>query len=362
MRFNRRQLRGLGILFLGGQIKRVSDRLFLVKSQSGTAHYRVRWRGGRWRCECDDYQKTRKPCKHCYSVQAFLDLPNVLLANSQATEKKCPHCKSGKISRDGRRQNLGGTVQMYECRECGAYFSDTPVSKTKGNNTGLFIIALDLYAKKVSTRDISHHIAQVYGVRKAPTTIHFWVQKFERLAASVSNKEKLKVGDRWLADEMVVRVRGRRMYLWNVLDYQTRQLIASLLTKGRGTAEARRVLTLAIQKAGKDPKVLVSDALGSYTSGLKEMNKPGIKHLAHTALSKKRGNQRVERYHSTVRAWERAHRRTGNADGTQFTGFGSYYYNKVRPHSVLGHPPSGEEREPGWLSVLAKGRKVRKGS
>ena len=149
MRFSRRQLRGLGILFAGGQIKRVTDRLFLVKSQSGTSQYRVRWRRGRWRCECDDYRKTSKTCKHCYSVQAFLDLPNVLLANSQATEKKCPHCKSGKISRDGRRQNLGGTVQMYECRECGAYFSDTPVSKTKGNNTGVKAETLRRTAKEL---------------------------------------------------------------------------------------------------------------------------------------------------------------------------------------------------------------------
>ena len=274
MRFNRRQLRGLGILFLGGQIKRVTDRLFVVKSQSGSAHYKVGWRRGRWRCECDDYRKTRKPCKHCHSVQALLDLPNVLLANSQAVEKKCPHCKSGKINRDGRRQNLGGTVQMYVCKKCGTYFSDTPVSMTKGNNTGLFIIALDLYAKKVSTRDISDHFVQVYGVRKAPSTIHFWVQRFERLAVSIAKKEKLVVGDRWLADEMVVRVRGRRMYLWNVLDYKTRQLIASLLTKGRGTNEARKVLAEAIRKAGKDPKVLVSDALGSYGSGLAEMHKP----------------------------------------------------------------------------------------
>ena len=243
-------------------------------------------------------------------------------------------------------------MQMYVCKKCGTYFSDTPVSMTKGNNTGLFIIALDLYAKKVSTRDISDHFVQVYGVRKAPSTIHFWVQRFERLAVSIAKKEKLVVGDRWLADEMVVRVRGRRMYLWNVLDYKTRQLIASLLTKGRGTNEARKVLAEAIRKAGKDPKVLVSDALGSYGSGLAEMHKPGIKHLARTALSKKRGNQRIERFHSTVRAWEKAHKRTGNKKGTQFEGF-RLYYNHLRSHSAVGHPPT-EQSPSSWLAVVTR--------
>ena len=364
MRFSRRQLRGLGILFAGGQVKRVTDRFFLVKSQTRDVTYGVRWWRGKWRCQCDDCQKTRKPCKHCYSVQALLDLPNVMLANAQATERKCPQCGSQEVRRDGRRQNLTGPVQMYQCRECGAYFRNTPVSSTKGNTTGLFIIALDLYAKKVSTRDISDHFVQVYGVRKAPSTIHFWVQRFERLAVSIAKKEKLNVGNRWLADEMVVRVRGRRMYLWNILDHKTRQLIASLLTNGRGTAEARRVLAEAIRRAGKNPKALVTDALGSYSTALAEMHKPSIKHLTHTALSKKRGNQRIERFHSTVRAWEKAHKRTGNGSGQQFTGY-RFYYNRVRGHSAVGHPPSEGGRNTGWMKVLVEQetkRRQRKGS
>jgi hypothetical protein len=42
MRFSQRELRGLGIVAIGGQIQRLNDKLFFVKSQGATdASYQV---------------------------------------------------------------------------------------------------------------------------------------------------------------------------------------------------------------------------------------------------------------------------------------------------------------------------------
>ena len=76
-----RQLRGMEIVARGGQVRCVSDSEYLVRSQSTDTWYRVRRRKGRWLCECTDYLKKRKPCKHAHAVTFLLRLPEVLLAN-----------------------------------------------------------------------------------------------------------------------------------------------------------------------------------------------------------------------------------------------------------------------------------------
>ncbi len=82
MKFSLRQMRGLAIVAAGGQVKRISDELFWVKSQSTDAFYIVMRRVEKWGCNCLDFEATGKPCKHVYATFYALDLPNILSANS----------------------------------------------------------------------------------------------------------------------------------------------------------------------------------------------------------------------------------------------------------------------------------------
>ena len=41
---------------------------------------------------------------------------------------------------------------------------------------------------------------------------------------------KAKTGGRWVADEMQVDVGGKKVWLWNVMDAETRYILASHLT------------------------------------------------------------------------------------------------------------------------------------
>ena len=86
MRLSRRELRGMGIVIQGGQIKRLNDRLFSVKSQ-GTdgASYKVEWTKSKWKCQCPDYLERKMPCKHIFAVNFLLNLPTPL------TVIECPN-------------------------------------------------------------------------------------------------------------------------------------------------------------------------------------------------------------------------------------------------------------------------------
>ena len=79
IRLSRRELRGLGILEIGGMIKRLGEGRFAVKSEETDSWYIVKWEGGNWTCSCVDYSKRKKPCKHIYAVNFLLN-PMIMLS------------------------------------------------------------------------------------------------------------------------------------------------------------------------------------------------------------------------------------------------------------------------------------------
>jgi hypothetical protein len=87
-RFSRRALRGLAIVAKGEQIERIGMGLFLVKSQSSPLGYHIIRKDdtsqAEWYCDCEDFEKRMKPCKHVYAVLFVLALPHMVSMNFQA--------------------------------------------------------------------------------------------------------------------------------------------------------------------------------------------------------------------------------------------------------------------------------------
>jgi transposase len=60
------------ILSKEGAINWIDKGLFTVQSQTGIGRYKVIWNGNKWICNCPDYTKHNKDCKHVLAVQFFL--------------------------------------------------------------------------------------------------------------------------------------------------------------------------------------------------------------------------------------------------------------------------------------------------
>lgn len=348
MNFKLREMRGLAIVATGGQIKRINDDLFLVKSQSSNECYNVAWKDSRWFCTCADFAERNQPCKHIHAVNFLLRLPQILLANTDALEKVCPYCGSNQFVLRGHRYNKGGSVQLYQCKICRRKFKEG-LTDHIGNNAALAIIALDLYFKKLSVREIKNHLYQIYGINKPVSTLHNWIMRFTRLIKEAVSNLAPEVGDRWLADEMVIKVNGKKMYLWNIMDYETRYQIVSILMEGRGAREATIAIEEAIKKARKQPRELVTDGLTSYPKAMQSIGGT-IKHVSNVGLVDHKNNNRIERLHGTIRSWERMKRgMKGNA--SELLEVLSIYYNNIRPHMALDGSPSnnGNRR---WTSLI----------
>ncbi len=353
VKFSLRELRGLGILALGGQIMRESDTTFLVKSQSNQSSFHmVVWKDDKWVCDCEDFVKRCKPCKHIYAVNFLLDLPRIVLSNSQAFGRFCPYCGSTDVRPKGFRYNKSGPLRMFKCLSCGRRFKDGATSESCITKAALAVIATDLYYKGLSLRCISDHLWQIYGVKRSASTIHYWVSKITEVLKKAFEDVRLDVGDKWLADETVVKIDGEPMYLWNIMDYETRCYIASLLTSGRDAEDAIKAIKEAIRNAGKLPKALVTDGLKSYVKAVRLLNLQ-INHISNAGLAKHENNNMVERLHGTIKDWVK--RRRGVKK--DFTEGYRIYYNHVRSNMALGgRAPARDAREK-WVSIILMPKK-----
>jgi transposase-like protein len=94
---------------------------------------------------------------------------------------------------------------------------------------------------------------------------------FSKIAEEEANKYTPQLGETFQADEMVVRVagmKGDKGWLWDCMDESTRYLIASHLSPTRSGRDAEALLLEASKRAGKIPKAIKTDRLGSYVDGL----------------------------------------------------------------------------------------------
>jgi transposase-like protein len=356
-KFNRRELRGLGIVAQGGQIQRLDDGLFQVKSQcKDGVSYKVRWINDKWECECPDYLKRNKPCKHIFAVNFVLNLPSMILANSEMFGRECPHCGSKESTLKGFRHNKTGAVKLRKCKQCGRRFKDGFMAESKGTNTTIKLVAFDLNIKGVSLRDIRNHIWQIYCVRKSVSTLHRWIVKMIRLMQEALGNLKSKIGSKWLGDEMLVKVNGQVRYLWNIMDYESRVHIVSTLTQGRGAKEALLIIKKAIQEAGKSPRKFITDGLHSYSKALSELGDSSIKHVSNVGLTgKKDNNNRIERLHGTIKSWARTQRGM-KSRSQEHIDIRRQYYNQIRPHMALKDKTPAKSKDARWLHFITAKR------
>jgi transposase-like protein len=221
----------------GDQIETVSATGFRVKSQSQPGVvYTVNVERSRWSCRCGFFGETQQECIHIRAVRFRAGFQEPVEPESVSP---CRKCKSGDVERSGVRQNKSGPVRRFLCRACGAYFSGKEGFHNRRSDSEVIAKALDLYFRGTSTRQVADHFAQAYGLKVSDTTVYRWVAHYGKLAAEWMTSQNARVGQTWHVDERVVNVDGENHYLWNIMDSDTRFLLASRISKGRGIPEAR---------------------------------------------------------------------------------------------------------------------------
>src|SRR3977135_3998974 len=158
--------------------------------------------------------------------------------------------------------------------------------------------AIWLYLRfTLSYRDVEELLAE-RGLDVSYETVRRWVLKFGPGIARKLRRCRPRPSDRWHLDEMVVRIAGKRMYLWWAVDHEG-EALDMLVQRRRDKRAALRLMRKLLKKQGFTPKLLTTDKFGSCGAAFRHL------HLTCRHEQGLRKNNRAENSHQVVRRRER---------------------------------------------------------
>jgi putative transposase len=245
---------------------------------------------------------------------------------------RCKFCGSMNIVRNGTR---GGT-QYWLCRNCGRGFVDNDALPKMKYPVKAIASAIYQYYAGLSLNEIRRHIDQQYNFLPSSSAIYAWVTRFTQPAIDEARKHRPKVGDTWVADETVLFIGGDKYWLIDIIDSDTRYLLATRLSRGRNKKDIALLLREAYIKAGKAPERILTDGWLAYPDAVDLVFGSKTKHTASTPFVEVDSTNVIERFQGTLKDRTKVMRGFKKPATAQHILEGwLVYYNYLRPHESL---------------------------
>lgn len=162
---------------------------------------------------------------------------------------------------------------------------------------------LGMYYGGMPLDAIQQQFRQDYDLDMSESNYWNWVKRFTHEANRQSKDFKPEVGDTWVADETYMKLGKRTVYFWDIICPKSNYLLATHVSFSRGAREARMLMRLAANKAGKTPKVIVTDKLKSYIGAIEDEFGADTKHVQggpFKTVSSGESTAEIERFHRTL--------------------------------------------------------------
>jgi putative transposase len=346
----------------GDRIRSAGPSHWTVCSQSkpGVFHH-VMQQGPRWTCSCPFFAASSMTCVHVLSVR----YKNGLQESSPmptTTTQGCPFCRSVDLTAKGIRHNKSGDVQRFYCKSCGRRFACREGFLHRRADPMIISRALDLYFRGSSLRKVREYLEQVERLNVSHMTVYRWIVHYSKLASEWMDAQGARTFDRWHIDETVVNVNGKNEYLWNVLDHETRLLLATHVSDNRNLANTRAPIRKATATTPDRPVDVLTDGLQSYHEAIKkELGRKATPfddpkfvrggrfnpHKRVPSIRAPQSNNRIERFHVIEKERFKVMRAFDGEPGMAILSEGlRVHYNLVREHQALGMTPGEAARIP----------------
>ena len=236
--------------------------------------------------------------------------------------------------------NCGSTCKRkqtppFRCETCRRSASLSPRRHANPREIGA---AVDMYFDGLSYRRVADNMGEHFNLHTNPTTVFRWVQEQSRRATEAARDCKVTTGDKWVADEVAVKVGGKQYWLFNVMDSETRFVLAAYLSPERTARAAQTALSMAREQSATPPKSVKTDGLPSYRSAVRTaFPTHPVRHVVSQGIRAVINNNLSERLQGTFRDRDKTLRsmKLRETGQTYIDGL-VVAYNYFRPHMGIG--------------------------
>lgn len=270
------------------------------------------------------------------SGRAVLFEKNIITKVRYATVK-CKFCGEWESIVGYGRTPKGS--QRYLCHKCGRTFLDNKAPERMRYPTAVIASAINQYYESASLHKIRRQLKLDFGVMPDHSTIYDWIVSNTKKATKAFKATRMRAGDTWTADETVLKLKsggGENIWLFDCIDEDSRFLLASHLTRHRYGTDAQILMEKARKRAGKTPKVVITDRLRSYPDAIERAFGADAKHHQSGPFAIRQSTRSIERYHGTIKDRTKIMRGLATKESAELIMEGwNLHYNLFRPHQGL---------------------------
>jgi transposase-like protein len=254
----------------------------------------------------------------------------------------CKYCDSESVVKNGMK----GKEQRYLCKNCGHKFiegSDFPRMRTESR---IISSSVDFYFEGLSVRKIQAQIEKLYGIHVSHTTILRWIFKYSSLVSKYVETLSPQLLGIYHVDETAIKCKGVQKWFWEIIDEQTKFLVAGHLSGVRSTDECVELFEKAVRVDQKKPTSIYCDGLPAYGDAynkvfytMKKANRPEL--IQRVGIHNVHNQNAVERLHSTLKDRIKPTRglKGEQTVRTLLEGW-VVHYNYVRKHQTIKMTPA----------------------
>ena len=251
----------------------------------------------------------------------------------------CRFCGSTDLIKYGTYNN----VQYYLCKSCGRKSTGTDAYPQMQYSKDLVMSTLEYYYNGMSCGRIAHTFNNMKGINIPKSTIWRWIIKYSEIVNNYVLFFEPYLSDVWVADETVVDIWGVQYWFWDIIDTNTRFLIASHLSRTRTMNDAIELFSVAKAKSKIRPKVIITDKLGIYHGAFNDVfyshfKERRVMHLTSQGFKAPINTNLIERFHGTIKQRYKVMRdlKEPYSASVILDGFVTHY-NFLLEHSYLGN-------------------------
>ena len=250
----------------------------------------------------------------------------------------CKYCQSENVTKKGFVKGK----QLFKCKECGKRFFENGKFAKMRTDKRIIVAAINFYYDGLSLRKAERNIEQIFGEKITQVTILNWIKKYSALVKEFVTAQVPQLSGMWHEDETMLGVEGRNIWFWEMIDEDTKFMVASHISNTRTFEDTVAIFKKGFEQSKVKPRAVFVDGCNAYQAAFNKVfytmrkdTRPEL--VQRVGIRARETNNVVERLHGTLKDRTRCMRGLHSYESTKLLLEGwSVHYNCVRPHQTLG--------------------------